>query len=292
MRMYSEVGVKIKQYQHTLDKLVEIQTESLRYMSYFKSILQNNTFRTVDQLRKKEIPMILTREKRYNYIYALYRDLIADINAQKDSKIAFQWKTTDRLYEYWCLIKLIEILKGMDFKLLNDIVQTSYVLDTINVIDDDTCIRMEKDDIQLVIYYNTRIPKHRKDARRDKVNMWSRTKHNKPDIRVDVMKNNEYQHSIILDAKYQDPKGVWDKKKSGFSDRPSVMEQLNDYKIGIARVDRDESAIKQVFALCPENVNGDVLYDEDDDYYITVATLRPSSDTADLKGLLEKYIAC
>jgi hypothetical protein len=106
------------------------------------------------------------------------------------------------------------------------------------------------------------------------------------------MKNNEYQHSIILDAKYQDPKGVWDKKKSGFSDRPSVMEQLNDYKIGIARVDKDESAIKQVFALCPENVSGETLYDEDDDYYITVATLRPSSDTTDLKGLLGKYVAC
>ena len=112
MRFYNEVETKIKRYQYTLDKLIEIQANSIFYINYFKSLLQNKTFSTISELRNREIPMILTRERRYNYVYRLYRSLITEANLQKDAKIVLKWKTTDRLYEYWCFIKLIEVLKG------------------------------------------------------------------------------------------------------------------------------------------------------------------------------------
>lgn len=291
MRFYNEVETKIKRYQYTLDKLIEIQANSIFYINYFKSLLQNKTFSTISELRKREIPMILTRERRYNYVYRLYRSLITEANLQKDAKIVLKWKTTDRLYEYWCFIKLIEVLKEMGYTPLDDLVKISYVLGTINIIDDETRIQMKKNDNEyLIVHFNAKIPKARSDAIKEGIGVWSRTKHNKPDMRIDIYKSGTYTHSIVIDAKYKDPRGVWDKKKASSYDRPSVMEQLNDYKIGIIRVDRDELAVKQVFVFCPENIKDNSLYDEDKDYNITMATLRPSSDTTDLKRLLESYM--
>ena len=291
MQFYNEVETKIKRYQYTLDKLIEIQANSIFYINYFKSLLQNKTFSTISELRNREIPMILTRERRYNYVYRLYRSLIIEANLQKDAKIVLKWKTTDRLYEYWCFIKLIEVLKEMGYTPLDDLVKISYVLGTINIIDDETRIQMKKNDNEyLIVHFNAKIPKARSDAIKEGIEVWSRTKHNKPDMRIDIYKSGTYTYSIVIDAKYKDPRGVWDKKKASSYDRPSVMEQLNDYKIGIVRVDRDELAVKQVFVFCPENIKDNSLYDEDKDYNITMATLRPSSDTTDLKRLLESYM--
>lgn len=291
MQFYNEVETKIKRYQYTLDKLIEIQANSIFYINYFKSLLQNKTFSTISELRNREIPMILTRERRYNYVYRLYRSLIIEANLQKDAKIVLKWKTTDRLYEYWCFIKLIEVLKEMGYTPLDDLVKISYVLGTINIIDDETRIQMKKNDNEyLIVHFNAKIPKARSDAIKEGIGVWSRTKHNKPDMRIDIYKSGTYTYSIVIDAKYKDPRGVWDKKKASSYDRPSVMEQLNDYKIGIVRVDRDELAVKQVFVFCPENIKDNSLYDEDKDYNITMATLRPSSDTTDLKRLLESYM--
>ncbi|WP_094551434.1 nuclease domain-containing protein [Petroclostridium xylanilyticum] len=283
----------LKNRQWALEEIKRIKTESSQYISFIKSVLNSELFNKINKLSDLKLPMILLREKRYRFLYNIYRAFTDNIQVIPKGIFEFQWKSTDRLYEYWCYIKLITLLTEMGYTPVR-----GWIFDKITnrnkfaaFIKDGTVIEMVNGNCTLLLIFNKEISLDKHFSIANEEYIWSKLGNNKPDIRIDVFFDKIFRHSVVIDAKYRNPEAVWDKKKTKECRRPATMIQLSNYKLSFENPNvPDKSVVKRVFAFCPKLING-FPYDEDDDHGITVAFFKPNIDFSHVKVLLQKNIS-
>lgn len=297
IKEFSDVSLQgaaalLKNRENALLEIEKIAQNSIMYVNYFNSILNSSFFKEISSPNNTKIPLILMKEGRYRFLYNIYRAFTDNLHVVQKGVYEFQWKATDKLYEYWCYIKLAAILIEMGYSPnINWILdRTVGTRDLTVYLKDGTSLELEKDDVRLLLIYNKEVLMDKTKAIKDGENIWSRMGNNKPDIRIDVLKYGKYSHSIVLDAKYRNPKSVWDKAKTKKHKRPHVMIQLSNYKIAFENpLFPDQAVVKRVFALCPKLVK-DMHYEEDDDHGITIATIKPNVSYNHIKELISKYL--
>lgn len=259
-------------------------------------LLNSFPFIDIDD-NKKSVPPItigILRDYRYNYLYQFWERINKDLEVKVQSAIDYQWKRTELLYEYWCFVQTIVALKDLGY-----IPESGWIFDgdfdndfLIPHIVSGTSVILSKDNDKLVITYNQAIPFSATDSLNSAIPVWSKVGRNKPDIRVDIYRDNQYQVSIILEIKYSRQKNVWDQSRiNDCTIWTQRMEQLNYYKIGIFRVDNwEKSAVKQVVALYAGHPEGHHEITEINTHQVTLVHLAPGMRTDHFRDFLETLL--
>lgn len=253
--------------------------------SFFKKIRLNNRTKLSQQLIKTP---------GYNNFYRVAMLINGQLQNKIEDLYDYNWKSTEVLYEYWCMIKIIEYLKELNFYpvkgwLFEDHKEGDKV--TIPAIPDGTCIEFQKDEFRLKLIFNAGIGKSPEESEKDGSPYWIRTERNKPDFRLDVYKDGIFQKTIIMDAKYSSAESFWNKKHINTAKKSKVVEQLKLYANNIYNIrNKRENVVEVVIALCPTYLKSNDPFDNDDNHSIGVATLKPGIDNIEFKKRLELFL--
>ncbi len=148
--------------------------------------------------------------KNYNLLYTWYVEFNkSNFDFIFSDQVLNSWKKTDELYEIWCYINIIEILKSSGFIPVKGWIFNG---DIQNDLDEGTYVTMKKAEITLNIHYNALLKY--KSSETDLINpLYTANKKNKPDIRIDIFVEDIYLKSIPIDAKYRKLKNITNDKK-------------------------------------------------------------------------------
>ncbi len=265
--------------------------------SFFENFMNSINFKDISENKNADIPSILTKDSRYNFLYRVYKMLNNPIQEHDNELIKFQWKYTDIIYEYWCYIKTIQCLCCIGYVPMDGwIYKNKYSEERIiPFIDDGESVILSKDNITLNVVFNDTYITHKRDAIKENKLVWSLTSHNKPDIHIDIYKDNKFRYSVIIDSKYRNPNGFWKDRKAMRHQYKSTaaMEQLTDYATRYYFTEEDDddlkrNAIKKVIAVCPipKRVNEILEYESD----LAIICLNPSIGIQEFSEYLDRII--
>lgn len=278
-----------------IDKLYK---EIREIEEYFNDILDKPLFCNLNTYKNIQIPSIMTKDERYNSIYRIYKFLSKSTENNYNNIPQFKCKYTDIIYEYWCYIKTIQSLIILGYK-----PQSGWIYDKefddeciIPFIDDGEKVKLYKDNITLDVIFNDIYDTHKNEAKDKKRLVWAMTSHNKPDIHIDVYKDNVFKYCIIADSKYRNPNSFW-KVRQAYKHQyktTKAMEQLFDYasKYYFIKEDEDDlriNAVKKVIALCPipKNTNDEILEYESN---VAIVCLNPINGIKEYISYLQMLI--
>jgi hypothetical protein len=97
-------------------------------------------------------------------------------------------------------------------------------------IPDGTTIRLEKNNIQLYLKYDSVIPLESKHTKMANEPIYMTLSHNRPDGRLDIYKDHIYMGTLLLEFKYRTK--LWQPSLVSSYDRTKVMNQLIAYGNG------------------------------------------------------------
>lgn len=284
---------KIKFRQNQLYKIEVFKEQIMNLNMVFNQFLKVNNFENVKLLHNVKLPKSIMKLYGYNMIYTIYKDLKKSISNDINDLYDYNWKSSEVLYEYWCFLQLIHILKEIDLTPIEGWIFSAQLENRIlNIpsIPDDAYVTFRKDEYMVKLIFNSEIPKTPQIAEEQRSPYWIRANRNKPDFRIDIYYKNEYRYTIILDAKYSQANRIWNKRgENNYSKSNRTIEQFKIYANMIIKLNtRKENVVEEVIALCPSLISGNLQRDED--HLVSIATLKPSYQNAELPKLLKNLI--
>lgn len=237
------------------------------------------------------------RDAKYNYIYKFYLKILSNKpTKQLNSNYQLYWKRSDLLYEIWGYLKVIIMIKESEY-----IPVSGWIFDDskfeIPFIVDGTTVVFEKDNVRLNVIYNKSIPRDNDGL--DLYNpVYIKTRNNKPDIRIDIFKDNSYFGSIVMDTKYRNFRNLWEKSEE-------VRVQLRNYKDSIKskilyknspmeavtkKISGNITPVSEVWVLFPKSGNSKLENKIRVDEKITFKEFSPTKDLSGIKKELMDVI--
>ncbi|WP_414839733.1 nuclease domain-containing protein [Carnobacterium sp. TMP28] len=187
------------------------------------------------------------RDIKYNYMYKFYLKVTSNKpNKQLDSNYQLYWKSSALLYEIWGYLKILIMIKESGY-----VPVSGWIFDDskyeIPFIVDGTIVVFEKDNVRLNVVYNKKIPRDNDGL--DLYNpVYIKATNNKPDIRIDIFKDNSYFGSIVMDTKYRSFTSLWQNDER-------VPTQLRNYKDSIkSKILFKNSSIEQLMRPFAGNI--------------------------------------
>lgn len=284
-----KILLRNKQKLDLLDTQDKINT--LKNQLYFK--LNNSFLKSLNFPKSNNIPMRLTRYPRYQMFYTLYKEFFISGQEKVNDLYQYTWKSSEVLYEYWCFIQIIEILRNIGLEPVDGWIYSSSNSNEISIpsIPDDTQITFLKENIKVVLIFNSPLERFGDSALKNNALYWIRSRHNKPDFRLDIYRNNEFHYTLILDAKYRPADRVWNKSKANISNPDKTTVQLKEYVNYITKIENDMYRVtKQVFALCPGPLKNGDLIDPDIYHSVTLVQMKPKIYNHKLEEKFSSYI--
>lgn len=285
---------KIFNRKQQLSNIINIENNIKNFYKELQYFKNNSVLKSIKLSHKTKISQQFIKNPGYNNFYRVSLLINGQLQNQIEDLYDYNWKSTEVLYEYWCMIKLIEYLKELEFHPVKGWFFESYDDNekvTIPAIPDGTYIQLEKGELKINLIFNLAIGKSPEKAERDGSPYWIRTERNKPDFRLDVYKGDVFQKAIIMDAKYSSAERFWDKKHINTSKKSKVVEQLKLYANNIYNINnKRENVVEVVIALCPTYIKFNAPFDNDDNHSIGVATLKPGFDNKEFRERLEQFI--
>lgn len=237
------------------------------------------------------------RDVKYNYIYKFYLKITSNKpNKQLNSNYQLYWKSSALLYEIWGYLKILIMIKESEF-----IPVSGWIFDDseyeIPFIVDGTTVVFEKDNVRLNVVYNKKIPRDN-DGLELYNPVYIKATNNKPDIRIDIFKDNSYFGSIVMDTKYRSFTSLWQNDEK-------VPTQLRNYKDSIkskilyknSSIERimkqfagNITPVSEVWVLFPRSGNAKLENKIHIDEKITFKEFSPIKDLSGMKKELIELI--
>lgn len=276
--------LKVGEFEKSIDLLNRMLINSIN-----SSFLKN-----IKVPQKIILSQQLIKTPGYNIFYRVHKLINGGLDNQIEDMYDYTWKSSEVLYEYWCFIKIIEMLKELEYE-----PESGWIFNlsseehkiSIPAIPDNTFVVFEKENIVLKLIFNSAMGKSPEKA--DKLNSpyWTRSNRNKPDFRLDIYKDKIFMKTIILDSKYSPANRVWNKKYVNSASPSKVVEQFKMYVNMVIKVNtRNEHVVDEVIALCPTNIENNKILEHDYNHLVTIATLKPGMKNDFLCERLEKLI--
>lgn len=254
-------------------------------------------------------PQALASDARYNALYGLYRELRAEgVEVALDADYAYQWKRTDQLYELWCFAKLYRALvdPSVGFQpksgwLFDSTLDSSTMLIPVFQAGAGITLEREVDNVTLHLVYDEELPRQSQDTDFQRLPLFTRGIHNRPDGRLDIYDNNAYAGSLIFDFKYRPLYGFWDSGAITGSLRPKAMNQLISYASDIRspylhtpnldqRWRHSISPIHEVWAVFPGTAWGGLHNEIHEDHCVRLISLAPGTELNGFVAALARSI--
>lgn len=179
------------------------------------------------------IPLALTSDSRYRAVFQLYLDLQQEnTEVTIDQEYTFQWKRTDKLYEMWGYIKILNILREE----FHFVPESGWMFDAyydggqllIPSLPSGTKIVMRKEELRIHYTYDGTLP-----LSGEGTDLFNKPlymgKNNRPDARIDFYKRDLYMGSLLVDFKYKPINNVWREELLNDMKRSKEMDQLIAY---------------------------------------------------------------
>lgn len=186
----------------------------------------------VSEVAIGSISMPYLLDIRYRYISELYDSIVHQkFRIKLHQEYEFYWKRSDVLYEIWSFITLIKSLMLDDF-----VPKTGWVYDNNTMITpflndgDRVVLYREKDNITVNLVYNDFLNQNFKSVTINDP-LFTTRRNNKPDIRMDIIKDTRYIGGLIFDCKYSPLRNVWKNWNAGSKiSSDYVKNQLRNYR--------------------------------------------------------------
>lgn len=193
----------------------------------------------------------LQKDSRYRQVYAWYQRLE---RAADDAQAGAPQhaKRSSLLYEYWALLRLIQLLAEEGFHLQGG--RFAEQLRRANrdrivpvIPPEETFWLARSDGRRVAVTYEGSIPRTRQEAITAGAPLYLMASHNRPDFRLDAYDGEAYIGSILADAKYSPAWNIWSEREYG-----RAMPQLQAYATALRHVGapRDPATLV-VLALYP-----------------------------------------
>ncbi|OEK79676.1 hypothetical protein AST03_06850 [Staphylococcus equorum] len=232
-KLTSKYKNEIKEARLTEYNLKEFERKNNTIKNLIIKLKQTEWYSTVDDKKYIAPPHSSLMNKNYNLFYKLYLEFNkSQLDFIFSEQILNSWKKTDELYEIWCYINIIELLRNIGYEPEKGWVFSG---DIQSVLDEGTYVTMKKDNISLNIHYNSLLKY--KSSETDIINpLYTGNVKNKPDIRIDIFVDDIYLKSIPMDVKYRKLKNITDKKRGAlkqllaYRDSPKSLLHLKGAK--------------------------------------------------------------
>lgn len=239
----SNIVYEFKKMKNTLPQEAEWFKKIDHYEKKCNILLMNPTFVAI--LSEKQLPLHLMKNSGYQTLYQLERDFKSVVAANRYMLL----KPTPILYEYYCFLVVLHVLKSIDFKINQS--QLIHQLETYfknNTIQDGATVVLTNQTQKIAVVFNERIKSHYQLD--EKSGFFSQDERRKPDIRLDLYENNQYQHSFIIEVKYRPFQNIF-RNQPYYTD---TMKQMDRYWLIKRKNEGNEynyQPIKQIVCLFP-----------------------------------------
>lgn len=281
--------VFVKEHNKVVSFLNELEENAYKMSKALNILMTSEWYKSVTNTSIKFIPNVMHSDARYNCLYKLYKSLKYDgCKIKIDDKFAFQWKSTDKLYETWGYIKICKIINEIEgFNacggwLFSEKVKKNEIL----IPDLEPGMRIgfiNKDNILINLIYDCKLPHYSNKTSLSDTPLYVKGNNNRPDARVDVYKNSIYIGSILIDFKYRPRKNIWDEQL--INRQSNVMKQITAYETQCASTylyggrdskhKRNPNPVFEVWVIHPNGIEGNNMVEEEEDRNLKFIELRP-----------------
>ncbi|CCO09584.2 conserved hypothetical protein [Carnobacterium maltaromaticum LMA28] len=256
-----------------------------RFDGLIQQILNIKWMKEISSVKMETVPAAMLLDLRYSYIHKLYLKILnKGSDLQLNSEYQYYWKRSDLLYEIWGYIKMVNLLINMGYEPIDGWLYSEGALTDLVIpfLQDGTCVVFKKSETIINLFYNDSLPKSNKNPTIKKP-LFTKSSNNKPDIRLDVSRNNIYLGSLIFDTKYRSFENIWknkDKTKNQLRNYRNAIESpilLKGSHYSEPAISRFR-AVSEVWVLFPKSSNiksENKIYEEEK---INFKELSPSSE--------------
>ncbi len=238
LEKYREQNVAIiKAKEKALGELREYLETAKTILSISELIKSQEWYQEIREVNSMAIPHVLIYDVRYNTFYKMYKELQKDaISIKWDDGYAYSWKLSSEMYEIWCFIKMCRFLicSELGFKEASgwvfDEIKDEHIL--VPKLLPGTKVEFIKENLKIKVYYNLALGRNINNIDKEKEPLFSNSRHVKPDIRLDLYKDNIYWCSLIVEVKYRTIRNFWEYDSVS---KEQIMAYKNEYKSKFCR---------------------------------------------------------
>lgn len=227
----------IEQYLKSFNQIIYSSYE-IQKQDWFNQTSNISFFKQINKSLKKSW---------YSDFYKVYMKLKRNTFDDSEdilSLYGYYWKETSKLYEIWGLLQIIEILKSEKLGFLN-LVSLNNEKEEITYIEGIFNFIYENN-LEIHLFYDKEIS--RNPNTND--NILTASKHNKPDIRIDIYVKGKYIQSMIGDFKYRKFKLDMNKYVKNDGQYNLLYEQILDYSN--IRLKNKKTNVYDTFCMVPK----------------------------------------
>lgn len=222
----------VKAKENVLIELKEYIDVSKKILNISQLIKSQEWYKQVSKVDSIVIPHVLIYDVRYSAFYKMYKEMLKEyVTVKWSDKYSYSWKLSSKMYEIWCFVKICRFLisEQVGFNAsgwLFDEYKNEQIL--VPELKPETIIIFTKNQFKIKLYYDATLGKTRNSSDKDNRPVFSKNKHIRPDIRMDLYKGDIYWSSLIFEVKYREIRNFWNAKES------SCKEQVRAYKNDIS----------------------------------------------------------
>lgn len=231
----------------------------------------------------------LQKDSRYRQVYAWYQRLERAAEVAPDGAPQHV-KRSSLLYEYWALLRLLQLLTSQGFHLeggrLSEQLKRANRDRVVPVIpEEETFWLARSDGRRVAVTYEGQLPRTRQEAIAAGSPLYLMASNNRPDFRLDLYDGEAYMGSVLADAKYAPAWNIWSEREYGRS-----MPQLQAYATALRHVAAPrQPATLVVLALYPGR-GSEELPAEVEGGLIQLVPLRPGLPSDSLHAQLRRLV--
>ena len=227
----------IKAKKKVLEELKKYLDTVKAILSISELIKSQDWYQQIQKVDSMIIPHVLIYDVRYNAFYKMYKELQQNhINIKWDESYSYSWKLSSEMYEIWCFIKVCRFLIDSELGFeaqgwIFDEIKDEHIL--VPELVSGTRVDFTKNNFKIKAYYDVAISRSINRTDKDKEPLYSNSRHVKPDIRLDLYKDDIFWCSLIIEVKYRTIQSFWNFEEN--SCKEQIRAYKNDYKSKFCR---------------------------------------------------------
>lgn len=279
--------------------LNEYYNKAKQIKEAINTIRETEWFQMVNVNNSQVIPLQKMYDPRYGILNNLSNELKAkSIKYDIDNRLTLLWKRSDKLYEMWGFLKVVEQFQNIGFVISSGSnISIDNMLIKISSLLPGDYVQMQKENFIIKIYYDKEIPRERTNLNEEMEPIFVTSSNNRPDIRIDfyyLIDNIRYVASLIIDLKYRRRESIWprDNSYNKYSCKVQLLNYTNTTKTQFHFDEPQQMVItryrpvRQVWALYPNQKN---VTEESDEFNqgVKLISFVPGHESVLIKHLLE-----
>jgi hypothetical protein len=283
LKKYNNSNAELRAKENVLEQLKKYRATSIAILNASNMLKNQEWYSTVGRVSDNQVPHVMIYDARYSAFYKMYKELLLkNFNIKWSQSYTYCWKISSKMYEIWCYIKICRFLssKELGFKaegwIFDNIENNMLIPDLIS----GTMVKFSRDNCIIKVYYDSYLKQNDLSTDKESMPVYSKNRHRRPDVRLDLYKENLYWSSLIFEVKYRTVSSFWSSGDSG------CKEQIRAYKNDILspfckNYSRDYSIrklrpIDRVWVLHPSTSENQIIDKSDEG--IKFVRLKPNEN--------------